>query len=73
MHQIFFNNVLIFTLYIYDIIFSYKVRNKKNLQSEEHRIKIIAIFAVQKVPLRTGALRKVKRKLGAKPKQCQLL
>ena len=53
MHQIFFNNVLIFILYIYDIIFLNKVRNKKNLQSEEHRIKIIAIFALHKEPLRT--------------------
>ena len=53
MYQIFFNNVLIFTLYIIDITFLYKERNKKNPQSEEHRIKIIHNFAVQKVPLRT--------------------
>lgn len=49
----FFNNVLIFTLYIYDITFLYKERNKKNTQSEEHRIKIIHIFALHKEPLRT--------------------
>ncbi len=53
MYQIFFNNVLIFTLYIYDITFLYKERNRKNLQSEEHRIKIITIFAPHKEPLRT--------------------
>lgn len=53
MFQIFFNNVLIFTLYIFDITFLYKERNKKNPQSEEYRIKIIHTFAVQKVSLRT--------------------
>lgn len=53
MYQIFFNNVLIFTLYIFDITFLYKERNKNYPQSEEHRIKIIHTFAVQKVPLRT--------------------
>ena len=30
MYQIFFNNVLIFTLYIYDITFLYKEECKKN-------------------------------------------
>lgn len=29
MYQIFFNNVLIYTLYIFDITFLYKERNKK--------------------------------------------
>ena len=73
MCQIFFNNVLIFTLYIFDITFLYKERNKKKSAIRRTPNQNNSYLCSAKGAFTNQALRKVKRKLGAKPKQCQLL